>query len=86
MSDEVPDYTTGERPPGWELREKPVYDPRTVDDFDFRFRFGRDRHCDDDVGQSPHQHCGKCGLVLERHVGGAQCPSDDASTDAPSQN
>lgn len=77
MVDEIPDYAhSGERPPGWEVRGNQQYDPRNISDFDFRFRFNRNRHCADDVGQSPHVHCPKCGLVQEAHVGGELCPAD----------
>lgn len=71
--DEIPDWAhSGERPPGWELKNH-KYQPDQITDFDFEWRFGRRRHCPEDVGQQPHIHCPKCNLVAERHVGGELC-------------
>jgi hypothetical protein len=79
MTEEIPDYAhTGDRPPGWELKNN-AYQPSTISDFDFAWRFGRRRHCADDNGGMPHAHCPKCGQVMERHVGGVSCEDADAS-------
>jgi hypothetical protein len=71
-----------DRPEGWELRNaQKMWRPRANEEKDldadmmFEWRWGRPRHCDNDMGD-PHGHCPRCGGVLQAdHPGGQPCPA-----------